>query len=116
MATEGLTVGRIERRRLWRLHTKTAIEQGKPVLFLEGRLDYAASSELERATLQHASVADNTVIIDLSGVDYVSSSALAIFQFLADRQSQHGGRLQLRAPSVAARLALELSGLDRLID
>jgi anti-anti-sigma factor len=52
----------------------------------------------------------------LSGVDYLSSSALAIFQFLADRQSQHGGRLQLRAPSVAARLVLELSGLEALIE
>ena len=86
------------------------------MLFVEGRLDHASSGEFERAALQHASVAEKNVIIDLSGVDYVSSAALAVFQFLADRQSQHGGRLQVRAPSAAARLALELSGLEGLID
>jgi anti-anti-sigma factor len=98
------------------LHTKTLVENGNPVLFVGGRLDHAASDEFERTALRHASLADKNVIIDLSGVDYLSSSVLAIFQFLADRQSQHGGRLQLRAPSVAARLVLELSGLEALIE
>jgi len=111
-----LTAERNSGRRLWRLHTKTLVENGNPVLFVGGRLDHAASDEFERAALRHASLADKNVIIDLSGVDYLSSSALAIFQFLADRQSQHGGRLQLRAPSVAARLVLELSGLEALIE
>ena len=101
---------------MWRLHTKTVVEEGTSVLFVRGRLDHAAAEEFEKAALRHASVADKNVIIDLSGVDYLSSSALAIFQFLADRQSQHGGRLQLRAPSVAARLTLELCGLQALIE
>jgi len=92
------------------------VDQGNRVLFVEGRLDHAASEEFEKAALRHVSVADGNVIIDLSGVDYLSSSSLAIFQFLADRQSKHGGRLQLRAPSVAARLTLELSGLQALIE
>lgn len=111
-----LTAERNPGRRLWRLHTKTLVEDGNPVLFVGGRLDHAASEEFEKAALRHASLADTNVIIDLSGLDYLSSSALAIFQFLADRQSQHGGRLQLRAPSVAARLTLELSGLQALIE
>jgi anti-anti-sigma factor len=111
-----LTGGPNSGRRLWRLHTKTKVEEGNPVLFVEGRLDHAAAEEFEKAALRHVSVADGNVVIDLSGVDYLSSSALAIFQFLADRQLQHGGRLQLRAPSVAARLTLELSGLQALIE
>jgi anti-anti-sigma factor len=97
------------------LHTKTLIEHGTSVLFVEGRLDHTAADEFEKAALRHASLADKNVIIDLSGLDYLSSSALAIFQFLADRQARHGGRLQLRAPSMAARLVLELSGLESLI-
>ena len=101
---------------MWRLHTKTVVEDGNPVLVVGGRLDHAASGEFERVALQHVSVADRNVIIDLSGVDYLSSSALAIFHFLADRQTQHGGRLRVRAPSAAARLSLELSGLQALIE
>ena len=50
--------------------------------------------------------------VDLSGVDYVSSAALKVFQSIA----HNGGRLRLRAPSVAARFALELAGLLELVD
>ena len=56
------------------------------------------------------------MVIDLSGVDYLSSAALKVFKALADRLSEKGGRLRLRAPSVAARLALELSGLLELVE
>jgi anti-anti-sigma factor len=98
------------------LHLKTLVSDGNPVLVVAGRLDQAASPELETAALEHASGPTGDVIIDLSGVDYLSSAALRIFEALGDRQAQRGGRLRLRAPSVAARLALELSGLEALIE
>jgi anti-anti-sigma factor len=97
------------------LHTKTLDDHGDAVLFVEGRLGHASAAELEAAASQHAAAAPK-VIIDLSGVDYISSAALKVFEALADRQSRNGGRLRLRAPSVAARLALELSGLLALVD
>lgn len=103
-------------RRLWRLHTKLSVEQGSPVLFLEGRLGQAATTELETATGQLLVAAPAELIIDLSRVDYLSSAALKVFEALSKSQSQGGGRLTLRAPSVAARLALELSGLLALVD
>ena len=99
------------------MHTKTSIQGEIPVLLIEGRLDHAASGQLEAAVLQQAASPDATVIVvDLSGVDYLSSAALRVFTSLADRQSQRGGRLRLRAPSIAARLALELSGLEALVE
>ena len=103
-------------RRLWRLHTKTSVENGVPVLFVEGRLGHAATAELEAAATRHASSGAENVVVDLSGVDYLSGAALKVFDALAKRQSQRGGRLSLRAPSVAARLALELAGLLALVD
>ena len=102
-------------RRLWRLNTKIVIESGVPILFVEGRLGHSATAELENLLLQHSS-GDADVIIDLSGVDYLSGATLKVFQSFADRQSHDGGRLRLRAPSVAARLALELAGLLALVD
>ena len=103
-------------RRLWRLHTKTSVEGGTPVLYVEGRLGHNSAAELEAAAAQHPPDASANLVIDLSGVDYLSSAALKVFEALAERQSQNGGRLRLRAPSVAARLALELSGLLELVD
>ncbi len=85
------------------------------MLFVEGRLGHAAAAALETATAQLPAGAAN-IVIDLAGVDYLSSGALKILAALADRQAQQGGRLVLRAPTVAARLALELSGLLGLVD
>ena len=83
---------------------------------MEGRLGHDSAAELEAVAGQHPPDASASVVIDLSGVDYLSSAALKVFEALAERQSQNGGRLRLRAPSVAARLALELSGLLELVD
>ena len=111
-----MTAARGSGRRLWRLVTKTSIEGGSPVLFVEGRLGHVAAAELEAAVNRHLSDAAGDVIIDMSGVDYVSSASLKLLAALADRVSEKGGRLRLRAPSVSARLALELAGLQALID
>jgi len=97
------------------LHTKTAIEHGNRVLIVEGRIGHETAAELE-AVLSHASDGVSTVVIDLSGVDYLNSAGLEVFQSSAARLSRQGGRLHLRAPSVAARLALELAGLLELIE
>ena len=86
------------------------------MLFLEGRLGHDTAAELERAVLQHASNGVDKIVIDLTAVDYLSSAALRVFQSIADRQSQKGGALRLRAPSVAARYSLELAGLLELIE
>ena len=112
-----MTPGRGSGGRLWRLDTKTLIEGANPVLFVAGRLGHEAAAELEAVVNRHLSdAADGDVIIDMSGVDYVSSAPLKLFATLADRVSEKGGRLRLRAPSVSARLALELAGLQALVD
>jgi anti-anti-sigma factor len=97
------------------LHTKTAVEDGNRVLIVEGRIGHVAADELE-AVLSHTSDGVSTVVIDLSGVDYLSSAALKVIQSGADRLSKNGGQLRVRAPSGAARFALELSGLLELIE
>ena len=110
MTAEKDTTGR----RLWRLHTKTTAEDGTPVLFVGGRIGHAEAAELESAVLRHAA-GPGEVVIDLSGADYISSPALRILEFVAERQVSRGGRLRLRAPSMAVRLALEFSGLDKWV-
>jgi anti-anti-sigma factor len=103
-------------RRLWRLHINASIVQGIPVLFVDGRLGHDAAAEMDRAVLEHASNGVGDVVVDLSGVDYLSGAALRVFQSIAHRQAQNGRRLRVRAPSEAARFALELSGLAGLIE
>ena len=49
------------------------------------------------------------LVIDLAGVDYLSSAAIKIFESL---QAEKGLELTFRAPSPAARVSLELAGLS----
>jgi anti-anti-sigma factor len=101
-------------RRLWRLKTTTVVENGTTVLILEGRLGHANASELEAAAGPLVANGALDLVIDLSGVDYLSSAALKVLKSVAAGQAGRGGRLTLRAPSPAARLSLELSG-DELV-
>lgn len=98
------------RRRLWRLTTTTAEEGGITVLFLEGRLSHATAVELMAAARPIVAAGALDLVVDLSGVDYLSSAALKVLENLAAGQSSRGGRLTLRAPTPAARFSLELAG------
>jgi stage II sporulation protein AA (anti-sigma F factor antagonist) len=101
--------------RLWRFRTRATVELGSLVLILEGRLGHAAAAELEDVVIRHRGGAAD-IVVDLAGIDYISSAALRIFEALAERQTASGSRLRLRSPSSAARLALEFSGLETLVD
>jgi stage II sporulation protein AA (anti-sigma F factor antagonist) len=90
-------------------------ELGSWILFVEGRLGHAAAPELE-SVMGQCPIGAEKMIIDLSGVDYLSSAVLRLFAVRAERQLQKGGRLLLRAPSISARLALDLAGLLFLVE
>ena len=78
-------------------------------------MGHAAAGELE-SVMGQCPIGVEKVIIDLSGVDYLSSAVLKLFKARAELQAHKGGRLLLRAPSIAARLALDLSGLLFLVE
>jgi anti-anti-sigma factor len=88
--------------RLWGLSSREVAENGTIVLVLEGRLGHATAGEL-KAIVEHAANTSKEVVLDLSGVDYLSSAALQVIAAC---------RLTVRAPSPAARLSLELAGLS----
>lgn len=98
-------------KRLWQLSTRTAAENGTIVLFLEGRLGHGTAAELNGALQAVLAAGRRDLVLDLSGVDYLSSAGLKVIESLALAQKTHGSKLSLQAPSSAARLSLQLSGL-----
>ena len=87
--------------RLWRLSNRTVAENGTVVLILEGRLGHASAPQL-KAMVEGVAQGSKDVVLDLAGIDYLSSAALKVIQELD---------LTVRSPSPAARLSLELAGL-----
>lgn len=95
-------------RRLWKLSNRTSTENGTIVLFLAGRLGHATVRELKAALDAATGHRPTDLVVDLSGVDYLSSAAIKVFESVA---AAHGRPMTFRSPSAAARLSLELAGL-----
>ena len=96
--------------RLWRLCSRSGVEDGANVLVLQGRLGHTSVGELRAAADAALATGDKDLVIDLAGVDYLSSAAIKEFERIATEQSKRGRQFTLRSLSPAARLSLELAG------
>ncbi len=77
-----------------------------------GRIDSNTSGELERALLARA--VEPRLVVDLSGVEYVSSAGLRVFLMLARNVKASGGTLVLCALSASVRQVFDLAGFTTL--
>jgi anti-sigma B factor antagonist len=85
--------------------------RGATVLFLAGELDLYNADELRAALGQAIAAAPSRVVVDLSAVEFLDSTALGV---LIEARGQLGpGGLRLAAPKLETRRALQVSGLDR---
>ena len=92
----------------------TATRSGGPEIVtvcLTGRVSNATSANLE-AALNQAVAGAREVVVDLAGVDYVSSAGLQVLARASERLAGSGGRLVLAAARPPVRVALELAGLE----
>lgn len=88
-------------------------EDGCDVL-LTGRVDAHATGRLRDAL--RAGVASSTTRVDLSEVTFLDSAALAVLVSAHKEHVAAGGRFLLQRPSQPARIILEVTGLDRVLD
>jgi anti-sigma B factor antagonist len=82
------------------------------VVRLTGELDLYNAHEVRNVLVDEAARDPERVIIDLSGVEFIDSTALGV---LIEARTKLPNRraFLLAAPAVETRRALEISGLDR---
>lgn len=82
---------------------------------LQGRLDAASAPETDRrlAALIHGGA--RQVVLDLSGVEYVSSAGLRVFLAAAKRMQQAHGKLGLASPTSQVRQILDMAGFAAVL-
>jgi anti-sigma B factor antagonist len=83
------------------------------VVAFEGDVDLQTSPEARKVLLE-AVGHGGTVVVDLSGVNYIDSSGIASLVEALQRARQLGGALSLAAVSEAALRVLRLARLDRV--
>jgi anti-sigma B factor antagonist len=86
------------------------------ILSLTGRLDELATSEVEQAFTDALNNASGGMVVDLSGVEYVSSSGLRVLLMLskAMRKQQRTLRLCNLSPFVAE--VFEISNFSAMFE
>jgi anti-anti-sigma factor len=90
---------------------RLTVEKVGPGMFrLHGELDLARAADLD-TILEEEALQGGDMTLDLSEVEFLDSSAMGVLARVA-RTLEGKGRLILRSPSRAVRLALETSQLD----
>jgi anti-sigma B factor antagonist len=103
-----------ERRRRLREQPVMAVEQhdGAVVMRLGGEIDLYNAAKLKQALVDVVKNAPHRLVLDLSEVEFIDSTALgALIEARATLVGR--GSLLLAAPAHETRRALQVSGLDR---
>lgn len=90
--------------------------EGRTVVIVRGALDLIEAADL-REVLSRVCEADCPhVVLDLTDVTFVGSSALGVIIQARDDLDQRSRTLVIRGTSPAIRKAFEITHLDRVID
>jgi anti-sigma B factor antagonist len=85
---------------------------GYVVVSLAGELDLYNAHEVREALLECCAEAPDRLVVDLSAVKFIDSTALGVLIEARTRLTNRRSFL-LAAPGLETRRALEISGLDR---
>jgi anti-anti-sigma factor len=95
----------------WALHIVEERRDDVLVLTLAGRLSAASAVRLEAAVAEAAGRGDVRLVIDLTGVDYLSSAGLRALAEAAGLCAHGHGALALCGLVDAVRMAIDFGGL-----
>lgn len=98
------------------MEIRSTEEDGITLVFLAGRFDELATREAERAFQTILDKRAQRVLLDLSGVDYVSSSALRVLLMMHRGVARHAGSLRLCGLTPFVAEVFETSNLNRVFE
>ena len=84
-----------------------------------GRIDQTGAAALEQALsplLAPPTTGKGAVVLDFSGVDYISSVGLRVLMIASKEMRGHGGRIVLAAPQPVVAEILAISRFDRVLE
>jgi anti-sigma B factor antagonist len=87
---------------------------GPALMTVRGEIDSASTAVLESALDEVE--ADERVVLDLSEVEFIDSSGLAVLLRQSMRRRDAGGALHVRRPSEPVRRLLEFCCLEHLLE
>ncbi len=83
---------------------------------IEGRLDTPSAAQCEQEFQKLKEYADQTILVDCTAMEYVSSSGLRLFLSLLKEVEAKGGKLILEHLNNEVRDVFTLTGFFKLFD
>lgn len=96
------------------LNVSESTEGDIVVISLDGRLDTATSADFDFALEPHTEKATR-LLVDLTGIQYVSSAGLRVFLMLAKKLQKVGGKLVLCNMSGSVREVFDIAGFSKIL-
>lgn len=87
-----------------------------PVIELEGEVDVYTAPQLKQATITLLEGGARELVVDLTRVEYLDSTALGVLIGGLKRMREQEGNLVLVCPSPRIRRVFEITGLDKIFD
>lgn len=85
------------------------------VVVLTGRLDSTNAADTEAQILAQIEAGRPRIVVDASGLDYLSSAGLRVFLVVAKRVKAAGGALALHSLTDHVREVFEISGFVNVL-
>lgn len=95
--------------------TRVIRDGAEIVIFVSGEIDMATCERLRDAIEPHLGP-QQTIVLDLAGVEFMDSSCLGVLVQARGTLTADGGSLFLRNPSFAAHRVVTLGGLEELLE
>ncbi len=89
-------------------------QEGIVTLSVSGRLDAVSSVDAEKEFNEVLDAGHDMLLIDLSGLDYISSAGLRVLLVVAKRIQQKGGRVTLAGMVAGVKEVFEISGFSSI--
>ena len=89
----------------------TDVRGAASVVTVSGRVDSETAPQLDGALAQLAAGGQNKIVLDLKGVDYMSSAGLRSIVKAAQAAQKSGGELRLAAVSDSVEVVLRTVGM-----
>jgi anti-sigma B factor antagonist len=99
----------------FRIATRT-IDAGMPLIELEGEVDVYTAPQLKQQMISLLESGAEQMVVDLTKVDYLDSTALGVLIGGLKRMRERDGNLVLICPSPRIRRVFEITGLDKIFD
>ena len=97
------------------LNINESSESGVQIISLEGRLDTSTSADFDFA-LEPYSDKPTKLVVDLAGVQYVSSAGLRVFLMLAKKLQKSQGALVLCNLTPSVKEVFDIAGFSKMLN